>query len=104
MLSTDDNEVFLVDIRPEATREDEGLPELKLGARFKVAAYPLQTGLVPKQVAKQAANLEELNLLINAAYIAGLCVVCCFVKCEQLFAMPNRQLTYQSRSKASCRC
>lgn len=65
--------MFLVDIRPESTREQEGLPELKLGARFKVAAYALQSGLVPKRVAREAANADELNLLINAAYIAGGC-------------------------------
>jgi hypothetical protein len=41
LLSQDDN-IFLVDIRPEETREKEGLPQLKLGARFKVAAFPLQ--------------------------------------------------------------
>jgi hypothetical protein len=41
LLTADDN-VFLVDTRTEEAREDEGLPELKLQARFKVAAFPLQ--------------------------------------------------------------
>lgn len=41
LLSADDN-IFLVDIRPEETREKEGLPQLKLAARYKVAAFPLQ--------------------------------------------------------------
>lgn len=41
LLSADDN-IFLVDIRPEGTREKEGLPQLKLAARYKVAAFPLQ--------------------------------------------------------------
>jgi hypothetical protein len=41
VLLGEDN-VFLVDIRPDETREAEGLPELKLQARFKVAAFPLQ--------------------------------------------------------------
>lgn len=63
--------MFLVDIRPVSAREEEGLPELKLGARFKVAAYSLQTGLVPKRIAKEAVNADELNLMINAAYITG---------------------------------
>jgi len=31
-----------VDIRPEEQREKEGLPQLKLGARYKVAAFPVQ--------------------------------------------------------------
>jgi hypothetical protein len=35
------DKVFLVDIRPEEQREEEGLPELKLGARLKVAAFPV---------------------------------------------------------------
>lgn len=33
--------VFLVDVRPDEAREEEGLPQLKLQARFKVAAFPL---------------------------------------------------------------
>lgn len=37
-----EDKVFLIDIRPDTTREAEGLPELKLAARFKVAAFPLQ--------------------------------------------------------------
>jgi hypothetical protein len=41
LLLQDDN-IFLVDIRPEETREKEGLPQLKLGARFKVATFPMQ--------------------------------------------------------------
>jgi hypothetical protein len=41
VLLSEDN-VFLVDIRPEEAREAEGLPQLKLQARFKVAAFPLQ--------------------------------------------------------------
>jgi len=41
-LLTDDDNIFLVDIRPEEQREKEGLPELKLGARYKVAAFPVQ--------------------------------------------------------------
>jgi hypothetical protein len=42
VLLAEDTKVFLVDIRPEEAREAEGLPELKLQARFKVAAFPLQ--------------------------------------------------------------
>lgn len=45
LLSQDDN-IFLVDIRSEVQREKEGLPQLKLGARFKVAAFPLQVCVV----------------------------------------------------------
>jgi hypothetical protein len=41
LLAEDDN-IFLVDIRPEEQREKEGLPQLKLGARYKVAAFPVQ--------------------------------------------------------------
>jgi hypothetical protein len=43
LLTADDN-IFLVDIRTEETREKEGLPQLKLGARYKVAAFPVQVG------------------------------------------------------------
>lgn len=41
-LLTEDDNIFLVDIRPEEQREKEGLPQLKLGARYKVAAFPVQ--------------------------------------------------------------
>ena len=74
LLSYPDEQVFLVDIRSDATREQDGLPELKLSARFKVAAFPLQAGLVPKRIAREAVNADELNLMINAAYITGECV------------------------------
>jgi hypothetical protein len=43
LLTAEDN-IFLVDIRTEETREKEGLPQLKLGARYKVAAFPVQVG------------------------------------------------------------
>lgn len=46
LLSANDN-IFLVDIRPEETREKEGLPQLKLAARYKVAAFPLQVCVCP---------------------------------------------------------
>ncbi|KAF8062647.1 hypothetical protein HT031_003976 [Scenedesmus sp. PABB004] len=62
-----DGSVFLVDIRPEEVREKEGLPELKLSARFKVAAFPLQSNVVPPRVAREAANADELRTLVNAA-------------------------------------
>uniref|UniRef100_A0A383WJ08 Rhodanese domain-containing protein n=1 Tax=Tetradesmus obliquus TaxID=3088 RepID=A0A383WJ08_TETOB len=66
--------VFLVDVRPDEAREEEGLPQLKLQARFKVAAFPLlqKNDVLPPRIAREAANAEELRLLINAAYIAGL--------------------------------
>jgi hypothetical protein len=35
-------------------------------------ALPLQKDVIPPRVAREAANAEELRLLINAAYIAGL--------------------------------
>jgi hypothetical protein len=41
-LLTDDDNVFLVDVRTEQQREADGVPELKLAARYKVAAFPLQ--------------------------------------------------------------
>jgi hypothetical protein len=33
---------------------------------------PLQKDVIPPRVAREAANAEELRLMINAAYIAGL--------------------------------
>eukprot|EP00775_Hariotina_reticulata_P005013 gene5013-5254_t len=66
------DKVFLVDIRPEQQREQDGLPELKLGARFKVAAFPVPQVDIPSKVARDATDAAELRLLVNAAYIAGL--------------------------------
>eukprot|EP00879_Flechtneria_rotunda_P009173 GHRR01009603.1.p1 GENE.GHRR01009603.1~~GHRR01009603.1.p1 ORF type:complete len:478 (+),score=187.31 GHRR01009603.1:557-1990(+) len=71
-LLAEDSKVFLIDIRSEQQREKEGLPELKLQARLKVAAFPLQQITVPSKLAREVANTDELRLLMNAAYIAGL--------------------------------
>jgi hypothetical protein len=45
LLSAEDSKAFLVDVRPEEAREEEGTAALKLGARFRVAAFPRQVGL-----------------------------------------------------------
>jgi hypothetical protein len=43
-VSAEDSKAFLVDVRPEEQREEEGTAQLKLGARFRVAAFPRQVG------------------------------------------------------------
>jgi hypothetical protein len=69
-----EGDALLVDVRPEGQREADGTPELKLGARFKVVAFPLEeaTAVVAPRVARQAGNAAELKLLVNAALISGL--------------------------------
>jgi hypothetical protein len=67
VLLTEDN-VFLVDIRPEEAREAEGLPQLKLQARFKVAAFPLQ---VRQLVAAAAAAVTVAAAAAAAAVMVA---------------------------------
>ncbi|KIY96142.1 hypothetical protein MNEG_11819 [Monoraphidium neglectum] len=67
-----EGDALLVDIRSPAQREAEGVPELKLGARFKVVAFPVEDDVVPSRVAKLVGNVPELKLLTSAALIAGL--------------------------------
>ncbi|GAX84176.1 hypothetical protein CEUSTIGMA_g11599.t1 [Chlamydomonas eustigma] len=64
----------LIDIREDEEREGKGRPELKLGARFKVAALPLSTAdtLISPDLARRGRNMEVLKLDIAAAIIAGL--------------------------------
>ena len=50
----------LVDIREDGERSSAGIPELKLGARFKVAALPLS--LADPLVVPNAENKSKLRL------------------------------------------
>jgi len=75
LLQGDDEQIFLVDIRPEEEREENGVALLKRAARFRVAAFPLLSDVVPPKLAKEVTNVAELTLLTNAAYIAGLAPV-----------------------------
>jgi rhodanese-related sulfurtransferase len=69
-----DGDAALIDIRPAKQREAEGTPELKLAARFKVAAFPADEAalLLPPRVTRAAGNAGELRTLTHAALIAGL--------------------------------
>jgi hypothetical protein len=75
LLQGEGEQVFLVDIRPEEEREENGVALLKRAARFRVAAFPLLSDVVPPKIAKEVTNVSELTLLTNAAYIAGLAPV-----------------------------
>lgn len=76
-LLSSDTPALLLDIRPEVIREKDGLPALKLGARFKAAALPLsfaqdQVALIDPRVVKNISNRDELVLAIHAAFVAEL--------------------------------
>lgn len=42
-----EQESLLVDIRGDEEREEQGVPELKLAARFRAVAFPLNLSLDP---------------------------------------------------------
>lgn len=69
MLNNDD--AVLIDIRTQEQREARGMPELKLGARFKAAIWEVDLALDPA-FARRCVDPSRLALEINAAYIAGL--------------------------------
>ncbi|KAJ9520287.1 hypothetical protein QJQ45_030252, partial [Haematococcus lacustris] len=68
---------LLLDIRSEAQREEGGLLELKLKARFKAAALPVSfaeaqvAGMEPAAL-RQLSNRQQLVLAVHAALVAGL--------------------------------
>lgn len=63
-------DAILIDIREEEQRETDGLPELKLGARYRAAALPLSAA--DAFMIKQTSDRQALRLGVSAALIAGL--------------------------------
>jgi hypothetical protein len=79
---TKDGRALLVDMRSEADIARDGLPRLLLGARRRAAAY--QPVSVESSALRRAANAKQLQLLINAAYVAGVVprpLFCKYVRC-----------------------
>uniref|UniRef100_A0A6T8TBB3 Rhodanese domain-containing protein n=1 Tax=Chlamydomonas leiostraca TaxID=1034604 RepID=A0A6T8TBB3_9CHLO len=69
---------LLLDVRPEAARKADGLPELKLGARFKAVALPVSVAAAqvqratPAPVMRGVRSRDELTLQVYAAFVANL--------------------------------
>lgn len=69
LLNTQDT--LLVDIRPDAQRQKDGLPRLRLAARFKAVAFPLRNRIDPR-LGKRISNAAQLSLQLNALYVSSL--------------------------------
>ena len=70
-LGVKESDAILIDLRNDLDREDDGIPELKFGARGKVAAIPFQN------VVSGATNLvksgaTKLQIELTAIVIANL--------------------------------
>lgn len=106
LLTAEDN-IFLVDIRPEETREKEGLPQLKLGARYKVAAFPVQVGGVHVLGCPVSAGGTIQGRSLPCTGKAHIChCVCLYVLFDRLLAPRARFPSVRDRhallSEACC--
>ncbi|KAL5711670.1 hypothetical protein ACHQM5_013931 [Ranunculus cassubicifolius] len=70
---TGENDVVLVDIRPEDLRERDGVPDLRRGARFKYASISLPE--IDGSVRKLMKSERDLNDTLVAAVIRNLKIV-----------------------------
>lgn len=69
-LLTKDGNIVLVDIRPEALQEIEGIPDLRRQARFKVAN--VEAIKVQGSIQKFLKNVDDTDAVINATIIKNL--------------------------------
>lgn len=83
LLADENAEILLLDIRPDPVRENDGLPDLRLGARYKAVSLPLSVGkaYLPSSrltgTVRGIRDLDKLALETYAVVVAGLKQVRC---------------------------
>ncbi|KAI3988138.1 hypothetical protein MKX01_011927 [Papaver californicum] len=72
-LLTREDDVVLIDVRPEASREKDGVPDLRRGARFRYASVTLPE--IDGSVRKLVVRGNDLDDALTAAVIRNLKIV-----------------------------
>jgi len=77
LLSLENSNALLVDIRSDNAREKDGVLELKFDARFKAVALPVryaqaQVDSISNSVLRQVSSKEQLVVSVHAAFVANL--------------------------------
>ncbi|KAF5835772.1 hypothetical protein DUNSADRAFT_6912 [Dunaliella salina] len=77
LLSEENSNALLVDIRSDEAREKDGVLELKFDARFKAVALPVryaqaQVDSISNSVLRQISSKEQLVVSVHAAFVANL--------------------------------